>query len=121
MVAPLTVAPVYHVPVKAPDNVYSCVPLASVITDQVTGPEKLPLKITVFGMPFVPFPVITNDPPAAKFPPVVMLPLVNESVDRETVPRVPVIRPIPFNPFTSIRVEPLRLNPAPLPLSVCTS
>jgi hypothetical protein len=117
MVAPFTVAPVYHVPIKAPDNVYSCVPFDNVIKDQVTGPEKLPLKIIVFGMPFAPFPVITNDPPAANVPPIVRLPL-NEPVDRVTVPRLPVTRPIPFKPFTAIRIEPLRLNPALLPLRV---
>ena len=90
----------------------------SVIKDQVTGPEKLPLKITVFGMPLVPFPVITNDPPAAKVPAIVRLPLLNEPVDRVTLPRLPVTRPMPFNPFTPISVEPLRLSPALLPLSV---
>src|SRR5437879_4614558 len=117
MVVPVSVAPVNHVPVKAPDNVYSCVPFDKLTKVQVTGPEKLPLKITVFGMPPVPFPVITNDPPAAKVPPMVKLPL-NEPVDRVTLPRLPVTKPIPFNPFTAIRVELLRLNPALLPLRV---
>lgn len=104
-------------PVKAPDNVYSCVPLDSVINDRVTGPKKLPLKITVLGMPLVPFPVITNDPPAARVP-VVKFPLTKEPVEKETVPRLPVTRPNPFNPLTSISVELLMLNPALVPVSV---
>jgi len=89
-----------------------------VINDRVTGPKKLPLKITVLGMPLVPFPVITNDPPAAKVPPVVKFPLTKEPVEKETVPRLLVTRPNPFNPLTSIRVELLMLNPALVPVSV---
>jgi hypothetical protein len=91
------------------------VPLASVIRLQVTGPEKLPSKITPFGMPPEPFPVITNDPPAAKVPPICRLPLLRTLVERVTLPKLPVTRPNPSKPLTAIKVEPLRLNPELLP------
>jgi hypothetical protein len=46
------------------------------------------------------------------------VPLLNAPVERVTLPRLPVTKPIPFSPVTAISSEPLRLNPAVLPLSV---
>src|SRR5215467_1516821 len=85
---------------------------------QVTGPEKLPLKMTPFGIPPVPLPVTTNDPPAANVPPICKLPLLRAAVENAILPRFPVTSPNPSKSLTAIRVEPLRLNPALLPLRV---
>jgi hypothetical protein len=97
--------------------VYSWVLFASVINHQVTDPETLALKITPFGMPPVPFPVMTKDPPPeAKDPPMWKLPLVHAPVDNVRIPRLPAR--MPLGPVMAIKVEPLRFNPALLPLRV---
>src|SRR4029077_4799295 len=67
-----TVAPTWPVASAiAPLRVYECVPFDNVLTVHVMSlPVKAPLKITPLGTPFVPFPVIVNEPPAASVPPI---------------------------------------------------
>src|SRR4029077_16839338 len=82
-------------------------------------PSKVPVKMTVFGTPFVPFPLMINVPPAIKVPPICRLPDVHMPVLKLTLPKsLPVTRPDPFSPLTAIRTEPLRLIPALLPVKV---
>src|SRR5215831_12493352 len=69
-------------------------------------------------MPLVPLPVMTNDPPAEKVPPICRLPLLREPVEKLTLPRVPVTRPNPSRPLTAIKVESPTLSPALVPVSV---
>src|SRR5437879_4349713 len=68
-------------------------------------------------MPLVPFPVTRKLPPAANVPPPFRLPLINAPVENLTEPKLPVTNPMPFKPFTAMRVEPLSDNPAVLPES----
>jgi len=66
-------------------------------------------------MPLAPFPVTKKLPPAANVPPPFRLPLVNAPVEKLNDPKLPVTSPMPFKPFTAMRVEPLSDNPAVLP------
>lgn len=86
------------------------------IAFQVTGPVNVPLNKTPFGIPLVPLPLITNDPPAAKMPPSSKLPLMREPVVKLTDPRLPDA----FIPFmlTVERFEPDRVKEVPL-LVIC--
>src|SRR5215472_14213053 len=79
---------------------------------QVTGPVKVPVKIGPLGTPLVPLPVIVKVPPPANVAPSCRFPLVNPPVEKDTAPRLPIMLPNPD------RVEPLRVNPALLPLRV---
>src|SRR5581483_10799247 len=93
-------------------------PLARVTSCQVTGCANVPEKRTPLGIPFVPFPVIVKLPPAAKAPPICNEPLVRTPVEKLTLPSVPVIKPLPDNPFAAVRVEPESDNPALLPTRI---
>src|SRR5262249_35226980 len=83
---------------------------------QVTGPENVPLKIVPLKIPLLPLPVTTKLPPAMKVAPCCRSPLDSPAVEKVRVPRSPVIMP-PLLPC-AIRVEPVRVNPALLPLKV---
>src|SRR6266852_7027540 len=86
-----------------------------VFSTQVTGPLKVPLKITA-GSPSVPLPMIWNVPPAANVAPVVRLPEVNAPVVKPTLPHGAKVAQVPApRPITEVRFEPVRVSPALLP------
>lgn len=64
------------------------------------------------GTPFVPLPVIVKAPPPAKVAPCCRFPAAKPPVSNVRVHRSPVMLP------TAVRMEPLRVNPALLPLRV---
>jgi hypothetical protein len=57
-------------------------------------------------------------PPAANVPPIWSDPLVKAPVEKVTLPRLPVVRPPPLRPFTTVKTDPESDNPALLPLRV---
>ena len=81
---------------------------------QVTGLElaKVPVKITPFGRPSLPLPMIVKLPPGIKVAPPVRVPLLSAPVLKVRFPRsFPVISPLPPSPLTNISVEPAKLKP----------
>ena len=59
--------------------------------------------------------MMVKEPPPAKVPPISSEPLTSAPVLKITVPRFPVIKPPPFNPFTLVNVEPERERPLLVP------
>src|SRR6185369_15628240 len=96
-----------------------CVPLARVTNCQLTGDENVPLNSVPLGIPFMPLPVIVNEPPAANVPPIANEPLLRAPVVKVTEPKLePVMSPPPLSPLTATRTDPDSESPLFVPLNV---
>src|ERR1700728_3006864 len=95
------------------------VPLASQSRVKVTGPEKVPEKITPLGAPFVPLPVMVNQEPEppANVPPPAKEPDNRAPVPKLTVPRSPAIG-VPASGVIIASVDPLSVSPLLEPDSI---
>ena len=70
--------------------------------------------MTPFGKPLLPLPIMEKEPPAAKVPPLAMLPESRAPVEKLTLPKFPDMEPAPFMPLIEVRFVEETVNADPL-------